>query len=142
MDRLECWPVTERSGGGPSTGSGRTGASPPFGLSPSKAPAERRPTYAGLRRSQHAGLAFLTLALFLVLPGHPLSFVGGLPWGPLGLGCAVLLGVGLFAAWPLQPSAWASRLGPVALALAGFKLVLALAAPRYGLEASYYANDR
>ena len=84
----------------------------------------------------------LALLLFLALPGHPLSFVGGLPWGPLALGCAVVLGLGVFAAWPLPAGRWVAPIFLAALVLAAVKLALALSAPRYGLEASYYANDR
>ena len=40
------------------------------------------------------GWAVLALFLFLLLPGHPLSYIGGLPWRPLALGCAVLLEIG------------------------------------------------
>src|ERR671930_311161 len=69
---------------------------------------------------------------FLLLPGHPLSYLGGLPWGPLALTCAVLLGLGLFAAWPLPASRWLSRVGLAALALAAVKIIFALAAPRHG----------
>src|SRR5437763_6470325 len=89
-----------------------------------------------------ARCALLSLALSLILPGHPLSFVGGPPWGPAGLGCAVLLGVGLYALWPPAGGGWLTRAGLAGLVLAGLKLLLALQAPRYGLEASYYANDR
>jgi 4-amino-4-deoxy-L-arabinose transferase-like glycosyltransferase len=89
--------------------------------------------------------AWLALVLFLLLPGHTLSLVGGLPWGPLGLGCAVLLAAGLYAAWPLagRPARrWLLALPLLGLALAALKLGLALSAPRYGLEASYFANER
>ena len=84
----------------------------------------------------------LALFLFLLLPGHPLSYIGGLPWRPLALGCAVLLGIGVFAAWPPSRARWVRPLTLAVLVLAGLKLALGLAAPRYGLEASYYSNDR
>jgi hypothetical protein len=82
------------------------------------------------------------LLVFLLVPGHALSFVGGLPWGPLALGCAVVLCVGLFAAWPLPSRRGLGAIVSVALALALLKAFLALTAPRYGMEASYYTNDR
>jgi hypothetical protein len=82
------------------------------------------------------------LLLFLLLPGHPLSFVGGLPWGPPALGCAVVLGLTVFAAWPLPGGRWHRWLALATLLLAAAKVGLALTAPRYGLEASYFANDR
>lgn len=84
----------------------------------------------------------LALGLFLLLPGHPLSLIGGLAWRPLALGWVVLLGMGVFAAWPLPRSRWTRPLLIAGLVLAGLKLGLALSAPRYGLEASYYANDK
>jgi hypothetical protein len=80
--------------------------------------------------------------LFLLLPGHPLSLVRGLPWGPLALGCVVALGIGLYAAWPLRGSRWLQPIALVVLVLATAKLVLAITAPQYGLQASYYANER
>lgn len=78
----------------------------------------------------------------LLLPGHPLSFVRGLPWGPLALSCAILLGIGLFAAYPLPRTRWAAPLTVAIVGLGLLKLGLALVAPRYGFEASYFANDR
>jgi hypothetical protein len=83
-----------------------------------------------------------SLVLFLILPGHPLSLVGGLPWGPIGLACAVLVGLGMYALWPLSGTDWLTRLGLAGVLLASLKLLLALQSPRYGLEARYYANDR
>src|SRR2546426_12371117 len=87
-------------------------------------------------------LAFASLLLYLALPGHPFSLVGGLPWAPLALGCVVVLASGLFAAWPLPDGNWWVRIALVALTLSVLKVSLALSAPRYGLEASYYANDQ
>lgn len=87
-------------------------------------------------------LALASLAFFLFLPGHPLSHLGGLPWGPLALVCGVLLALGTFAAWPLERKPWCAKIWLAVFVLAGLKLLLALTAPRYGLEASYYDNER
>ena len=48
----------------------------------------------------------------------------------------------IFAAWPLRSGRWTGRLALAALLLAAAKLALGLTAPRYGLEASYYTNER
>lgn len=101
-----------------------------------------RPTAATGRRSGAFGWAMLALLAFLLLPGHPLSLIGGPAWRPLALGCAVLLGAAVFAAWPLPRSRWGRPILVAGLALAALKLGLALSAPRYGLEAAYYANDK
>src|SRR5438477_1640160 len=93
-------------------------------------------------RCRTPALAFVALALFLVLPGHPLSAIGGLPWGPLALGSAVFLVVGAFATWPVSPSRWWDRIALAAITLALLKLAFATSSPRYGLEARYFANDQ
>ena len=86
-------------------------------------------------------LAPLALLLYLVTPGHPASPVGGLPWGPLALGAVTALACGVAAAWPLSANRWLRHLTIATLLLVGLKLTLALTAPRYGLQASYYANE-
>src|SRR5712691_7819463 len=92
--------------------------------------------------------SWLALYVFLLAPGHPLSPLGGLPWGPLGLACAVIIGASLFAAWPLESLELGPRRGAALkwtmlslLLVTGLKLALWAGAPRYGLDASYYANQ-
>src|SRR5215210_4884130 len=94
------------------------------------------------RRGGAFGWAMPALLLFLLLPGHPLSLVGGLAWRPLALACVVLFGLGAYAAWPLPRSRWTRPIVVAGLVLATLKLAMFLGAPRYGLEASYYANEK
>jgi hypothetical protein len=47
----------------------------------------------------------------------------------------------LYGAWPPPGGRWLGRLSVVVLVLAAFKLALGLAAPQYGLRASYYFRD-
>jgi Dolichyl-phosphate-mannose-protein mannosyltransferase/PA14 domain len=119
------------------------------------------------RASLAAGAAAL---VYLLVPGHPLSWLPGLPLGPLGLASALLVGLLLFAFWPLParraacPDAARETLLPrcqvgigatpargqrgagatgVALgALVVAKLFLGWFAPQYGLPAWYYPNSR
>jgi Dolichyl-phosphate-mannose-protein mannosyltransferase/PA14 domain len=86
-------------------------------------------------------LAPLALLLYLLAAGHPESLVGALPWGPLALGAATALGCGVVAAWPLAPHRCLRGLTIATFLLVGLKLALALTAPRYGLQANYYANE-
>ena len=118
-------------------------------------------------RLSSLGLAFLVavagVIVYLIVPGHPLSLLRGLPLDWLGLTALVVLGCLVFAfglprTSPLNPlsapekgsrsslSLW-ERAGvrvvvPLLLVLIGLKLVLWYTAPAYGLTASYYPRAR
>jgi hypothetical protein len=81
------------------------------------------------------------VALYLLMPGHPLGLLRGvsLDW----LGVAALFGAGTLL-WGFGLPHWrrSSLLAGLVLALIAAKLVLWLAAPTYGLAASYYARAR
>ena len=79
--------------------------------------------------------------IYLALPGHPLGWLSGLPLRPLGLAALVALALVLFAASPLARISRALPLFWLFTALATFKLAIAVAAPPYGLEASYYVKS-
>jgi len=93
---------------------------------------------------------------YLLLDGHPESWLNGLPWRPLSLGVAVLGGVVLWVAWP-RPSPpdplshlWERGRGVrAAMILAAVICVLALAksvvggqALQSGLPGWYFDNSR
>ena len=97
--------------------------------------------------SRSATFAWLALSgLYLALPGHPLSWLHGLPLAPLPLALLLLGAVAGFLAWPLNdlPSLGVHRarvaVGLLAL-LCSLKLLTWLAAPTYGLEARYYTRS-
>src|SRR5689334_13585376 len=79
---------------------------------------------------------------YLLLPGHPLGLLKGVPLDPLGLGALLGLGAGLFG-FGLPRGRRALRpVTMVALVLLAVKLLLWWSAPAYGLAASYYARSR
>ena len=99
---------------------------------------------ATLRRRELLLLAAGALA-YLLLPGHPLTWLAGLPLRPLALASAVLLLVALFAFWPGgdgRAARLVGRLASLLPVLVMAKLALAWVAPTYGLPAWYYANSR
>jgi dolichyl-phosphate-mannose-protein mannosyltransferase/PA14 domain-containing protein len=90
--------------------------------------------------------AGLLLALaYLLAPGHPLTWLTGVPLNPLSLAGTVLLGLAAFAFWPLndRPGSRIVRGGVGLLAaMLAVKLLLAAAALPHGLPGWYYANGR
>jgi hypothetical protein len=78
--------------------------------------------------------------IYLALPGYPLGWLTGLPLRPLGLATLVALALVLFAASPLGRIPRAFQLLWLFVVLAALKLAMAVAAPTYGLEASYYVK--
>jgi hypothetical protein len=86
-----------------------------------------------------------SIGLYLVLPGHQVSWLNGLPLAPLPLSLVLLGAVAIFVAWPLTgvPRLEGVRakllLGLLAL-LCGLKMLAWLAAPTYGLEARYFTR--
>jgi len=93
--------------------------------------------------------------VYLLVPGHPLAWLTGVPLGPLSLSCVVLVTLLVFAFWPTPPRAipplpglgeGARGRGLLALALLATliaaKLTLSWLAPAYGLPGWYYANGR
>ena len=100
-----------------------------------------------------AGVAVAAVA-YLVLPGHPLGWLSGLPWGPVSLAVGLAIGVAVFGLWPVGPAqpvhpappaagrrvAWAI-LGTLVV-LGGAKAVVGALALPHGLPAWYYANSR
>lgn len=74
--------------------------------------------------------------LYLLLPGHPLGRLDGLPWDNLELGLALVV---TLTAWcGVRPSARLGRVfGAILLGACLLKLVLAGAALPYGLVAAY-----
>ncbi|HYU17858.1 MAG TPA: glycosyltransferase family 39 protein [Chloroflexota bacterium] len=93
--------------------------------------------------------------VYLLVPGHPLAWLTGVPLGPLSLSCVVLVSLLVFAFWPTPPRAipplpglgeGARGRGLLALALLATliaaKLTLSWLAPAYGLPGWYYANGR
>jgi hypothetical protein len=90
---------------------------------------------------------------YLLLDGHPESWLNGLPWRPLSLGVAVLGGVALWVAWPRRvPNAddvAGRRDRRIAMVLAATICMLALAkgvvgaqALQSGLSGWYFDNSR
>ncbi len=91
---------------------------------------------------------------YLLLDGHPESWLNGLPWRPLSLGVAVLGGILMWVAWPRSdPDADATgsgRLGRRVLAalaigvclLAGLKGVVGAQSLQSGLPGWYFDNSR
>jgi hypothetical protein len=85
-------------------------------------------------------MAPVLVLAYLLLPGHPLGLLTGLPLGPVGLAVLVLFGLVIFAAWPLAGRAGGSRLAWFLCTLCLLKAGIALVAPSYGLAGSYYAR--
>lgn len=114
-------------------------------------------------------LAVAVPLIYLFLPGHPFGWLRGLPLNPFGLTLLVFFGLVLFAAWPLcwndyraensvgefrAPSSafrvssgmghlrrgMLRPMGLIVAVLCAGKLAVAIAAPAYGLQASYYAK--
>ncbi|MCC6177258.1 MAG: glycosyltransferase family 39 protein [Chloroflexi bacterium] len=81
--------------------------------------------------------------LYLLVPGHPLSWLDGVPLRPLAL--AVLLGGGTLLV-ALAPAGGRLRFGRslvgLLVILTVLKVALGMAAPSYGLPGWYYANTR
>ena len=87
-------------------------------------------------------LAVLAVVAYLLLPGHPLGLLHGIPLDALSLGA--LLGLGCVLYGFGLPRGWRSLRWPASLAvlLVAVKLALWWTAPTYGLAASYYARLR
>jgi hypothetical protein len=88
-----------------------------------------------------AGLA----VLYLLLPGHPIGLLTGVPLKPLSLTCLVVLACLALAFWPGLPLRGSRVLRAAALVMGGLivlKVGLALLAPAYGLPGRYFANSR
>ena len=99
---------------------------------------------------QLVAFAALAIGLYVLLPGHPLGLLRGVPLDWLGvlvlmaLGC-LLFGFGLPVAGDSRSEAETGLLRKVALGagvLVAARLLLWLAAPEYGLAASYYPRAR
>ena len=90
--------------------------------------------------------------VYLLLPGHPLGWLTGVPLRPLSLASAVLVGLLAFAFWPPAARGEPGRahamrpyiraFGLLLGALIVVKLILAWLAPDYGLPGWYFANSR
>ena len=80
--------------------------------------------------------------LYLLVPGHPLAILRGVPLDIWGLPLAAALAIGLYG-FGLPRRSWATAaLTVIVLGLVGAKLVLWSIAPTYGLAASYYSRQR
>lgn len=104
--------------------------------------------------------AALLALVYLLLPGHPLGWLSGLPLGPFGLALLVGLSLSLFAARPLRrgqqpvlpgisrraragqapPLRRAYLLTSILAALCLLKVGVGIVSPAYGLEANYDAK--
>ena len=95
-------------------------------------------------RLTHIAPILLVLAgiVFLVTPSHPGSGSDGLPLQPMGVLVALLLPAVLYGLWGWIPARPAMIAAATLLALTAVKLIIAAMSPEYGLQASYYENQR
>src|SRR5207248_5315898 len=86
-------------------------------------------------RAAWAWVLVAAVATYLMLPGHPLGLLRGVPLDALGLGALLGLGIGLFGLG--LPRGWRAlrAITLLALALLAIKLALWWSAPSYGLAA-------
>jgi 4-amino-4-deoxy-L-arabinose transferase-like glycosyltransferase len=99
------------------------------------------PTAERAKRSAAWLLPGLLFAYVLV-PGHPLALLRGVPLDVLGLALGGGLAIVLYGFGLPRPSRLAGRWALVVILLIGAKLVLWWVAPSYGLAASYYSRPR
>jgi hypothetical protein len=94
------------------------------------------------RRADLGGLLLLLSLGYLLLPGHPLTFLTGVPLGPSSLLLAGVLGACTFAFGLPRDGRVMRLLVAVALVLIAVRVVLWWSAPSYGLAASYFSRAR
>src|SRR3954452_24343374 len=97
---------------------------------------------SSLGQTPWAWALIAAVAAYLLLPGHPLGLLHGVPLDALGLGALLGFGIGLFGFGLPRGGRGLRLLALLALALQAIKLVLWWTAPDYGLAASYYARSR